>query len=96
MAQARIKFEFTYTNDYGRTNSQMIEFEGVLRNIERRFKETSSDYVREQMEKYMAEQPCPSCKGYRLKPETLAVKIAGNHIAEVTDYSIQEAQRLFQ
>ena len=89
------KIEFTYTNDYGRTNSQMIEFEGVLRNIERRFKETTSDYVREQMEKYMAEQPCPSCKGYRLKPETLAVKIAGNHIAEVTDYSIQEAQRFF-
>ena len=89
------KIEFTYTNDYGRTNSQMIEFEGVLRNIERRFKETASDYVREQMEKYMAEQPCPSCKGYRLKPETLAVKIAGNHIAEVTDYSIQEAQRFF-
>ena len=89
------KIEFTYTNDYGRTNSQMIEFEGVLRNIERRFKETTSDYVREQMEKYMAEQPCPSCKGYRLKPETLAVKIAGNHIAEVTNYSIQEAQRFF-
>ena len=89
------KIEFTYTNDYGRTNSQMIEFEGVLRNIERRFKETTSDYVREQMEKYMAEQPCPSCKGYRLKPETLAVKIAGNHIAEVTDYSIQEAQHFF-
>lgn len=89
------KIEFTYTNDYGRTNSQMIEFEGVLRNIERRFKETTSDYVREQMEKYMAEQPCPSCKGYRLKPETLAVKIAGNHIAEVTDYSIQEAKHFF-
>lgn len=89
------KIEFTYTNDYGRTNSQMIEFEGVLRNIERRFKETTSDYVREQMEKYMAEQPCPSCKGYRLKPETLAVKIAGNHIAEVTDYSIEEAQHFF-
>lgn len=89
------KIEFTYTNDYGRTNSQMIEFEGVLRNIERRFKETTSDYVREQMEKYMAEQPCPNCKGYRLKPETLAVKIADNHIAEVTDYSIQEAQHFF-
>lgn len=89
------KIEFTYTNDYGRTSSQMIEFEGVLRNVERRFKETTSDYVREQMEKYMAEQPCPSCKGYRLKPETLAVKIAGNHIAEVTDYSIQEAERFF-
>lgn len=90
------KIQFTYTNEYGRTRSQMIEFEGVLKNIERRFKETSSDYVREQMQKYMAEQPCPSCKGYRLKPETLAVKIDGKHIAEVTQYAIQEAQNFFE
>ena len=52
-----------------------IEFEGVIRNIERRYHETTSDYIREQMEKYMAEQPCPTCKGYRLKKESLAVKI---------------------
>ncbi|WP_431029207.1 excinuclease ABC subunit UvrA [Lysinibacillus sp. LZ02] len=90
------KIEFTYTNDYGRTHSQMVEFEGVLKNIERRFKETTSDYVREQMEKYMAEQACPSCKGYRLKPESLAVKIGGKHIAEVTQYAIQEAQHFFE
>lgn len=90
------KIQFTYTNEYGRTRSQMIEFEGVLKNIERRFKETNSDYVREQMQKYMAEQPCPSCKGYRLKPETLAVKIDGKHIAEVTQYAIQEARNFFE
>ncbi|MFF5996785.1 excinuclease ABC subunit UvrA [Lysinibacillus sp. KU-BSD001] len=90
------KIEFTYTNDYGRTHSQMVEFEGVLKNIERRFKETTSDYVREQMEKYMAEQACPSCKGYRLKPESLAVKVGDKHIAEVTQYAIQEAQYFFE
>lgn len=90
------KIQFTYTNEYGRTRSQMIEFEGVLKNIERRFKETSSDYIREQMEKYMTEQPCPSCKGYRLKPETLAVKLEGKHIAEVTHYAIKEALSFFK
>lgn len=90
------KINFTYTNEYGRTRSQMIEFEGVLKNIERRFKETTSDYVREQMQKYMTEQPCPTCKGYRLKPESLAVKIEGKHIAEVTQYAIQEARSFFE
>ncbi len=74
----------------------MIEFEGVVHNVERRFKETTSDYVREQMEKYMAQQDCPSCKGYRLKPETLAVKIADKHIGEVTKYSIQDADTFFK
>ena len=47
--------------------SNEIYFEGVLKNIERRYKETSSDYIREQMEKYMAQQDCPTCKGYRLE-----------------------------
>ncbi|MGM9950281.1 MAG: excinuclease ABC subunit UvrA [Lysinibacillus sp.] len=90
------KIQFTYTNEYGRTRSQLIEYEGVLKNIERRFKETSSDYIREQMEKYMTEQPCPTCKGYRLKPETLAVKVDGKHIAEVTQYAIKEALSFFE
>ena len=48
-------------------------FEGVINNIERRYKETTSDFIREQIEKYMAEQHCPTCKGYRLKQEALAV-----------------------
>ncbi|MFJ7368715.1 excinuclease ABC subunit UvrA [Lysinibacillus sp. NPDC098008] len=90
------KIHFHYENEFGNVRDQMIEFEGVVRNVERRFKETTSDYVREQMEKYMAQQACPSCKGYRLKPETLAVKIAGKHIGEVTQYSIQEADQFFK
>ncbi|MBL3730174.1 excinuclease ABC subunit UvrA [Lysinibacillus sp. HST-98] len=90
------KIHFHYENEFGNVRDQMIEFEGVVRNVERRFKETTSDYVREQMEKYMAQQSCPSCKGYRLKPETLAVKVADKHIGEVTQYSIQEADTFFK
>jgi len=90
------KVHFHYENEFGNVRDQMIEFEGVVRNVERRFKETTSDYIREQMEKYMAQQACPSCKGYRLKPETLAVKIADKHIGEVTQYSIQEADTFFK
>ncbi|MED4552349.1 excinuclease ABC subunit UvrA [Lysinibacillus capsici] len=90
------KVHFHYENEFGNVRDQMIEFEGVVRNVERRFKETTSDYVREQMEKYMAQQACPSCKGYRLKPETLAVKVADKHIGEVTQYSIQEADTFFK
>ncbi|MGG0662708.1 excinuclease ABC subunit UvrA [Viridibacillus arvi] len=89
------KIHFHYENDFGNVRDQDIVFEGVLRNIERRFRETTSDYIREQMEKYMAQQHCPSCKGYRLKPETLAVKIDSKHIGEVTDYSIKVAYDFF-
>ncbi|MBJ8056640.1 hypothetical protein JDS87_33720, partial [Bacillus cereus] len=64
--------------------------------IERRYKETSSDYIREQMEKYMANQPCPTCKGYRLKKETLAVLINGKHIGEMTDLSVSDALDFYE
>ena len=89
------QIQFDYENEFGNKRSQKIQFEGVLKNIERRYRETSSDYIREQMEKYMAEQPCPACDGYRLKTETLAVKIAGKHIGQVTEYSILEANSFF-
>ncbi|MGG1398771.1 excinuclease ABC subunit UvrA [Bacillus salipaludis] len=91
----REKIYFRYENDFGQIREGHIEFEGVLRNVERRYKETSSDYIREQMEKYMGQQPCPTCKGYRLKPESLAVLISGRHIAQITDLSIEEAQQFF-
>jgi excinuclease ABC subunit A len=89
------KVYFRYENDFGQIREGQIEFEGVIRNVERRFKETSSDYIREQMEKYMGQQPCPTCNGFRLKKETLAVLLDGRHIAEVTDLSIEEAQQFF-
>ncbi|MFS0655204.1 excinuclease ABC subunit UvrA [Bacillus sp. 179-C3.3 HS] len=87
---------FKYENDFGQVRENEIEFEGVLRNIERRYKETSSDYIREQMEKYMANQPCPTCKGYRLKKETLAVLINGKHIGEITDMSVSDAYDFYE
>lgn len=89
------KIHFEFTNDYGSMHKKDIEFEGVLPNIERRFKDSTSDYVREQMQKYMTEQPCQSCKGHRLKPETLAVKIQGQNISEATRHSIQEMYDFF-
>lgn len=86
---------FRYENEFGRLREYHMPFEGVLRNIERRFHETSSDFVREQMESFMAENPCPKCRGHRLKEEALSVKICGKHIGEVTKLSIQEAQHFF-
>ena len=76
MVQKVKKFISAMKMILGKLREGNIEFEGVIRNVERRYKETSSDYIREQMEKYMAQQPCPTCKGYRLKKESLAVLIA--------------------
>ncbi|MFE8696545.1 excinuclease ABC subunit UvrA [Cytobacillus sp. FJAT-53684] len=90
------KIFFHYENDFGQVRETTIEFEGVIRNVERRFKETSSDYIREQMEKYMAQQDCPTCKGYRLKKETLSVLISGQHIGKVTELSIEEAHQFIE
>jgi len=87
--------KFRYQNDFGQVRESNIKFEGVIRNVERRFQETSSDYIREQMEKYMAQQPCPRCKGHRLKEESLAVKIDGRHISEITGLSVVEADQFF-
>jgi excinuclease ABC subunit A len=89
------KIYFRYENDFGQVREGNIEFEGVIRNVERRYKETSSDWIREQMEKYMGEQPCQVCKGHRLKKETLAVLISGRHISHVTQFSIEEANHFF-
>jgi excinuclease ABC subunit A len=87
---------FRYENDFGQIRENYIVFEGVVRNVERRYKETSSDYIREQMEKYMGQQNCPTCKGYRLKKETLAVLIDGNHIGEITKLSVVDLLAFFK
>lgn len=86
---------FRYENDFGQIREGYIQFEGVIRNVERRYRETSSDFIREQMEKYMAQHHCPTCKGDRLKKETLAVLINNHHIGKVTSFSIQEAHHFF-
>ncbi|MER1955727.1 MAG: excinuclease ABC subunit UvrA [Solibacillus sp.] len=89
------KIRFDYTNDYGSVHKKDVVFEGVIPNIERRYKDSSSDYTREAMQKFMTEQPCVSCKGHRLKPETLAVKIQDQNISEATRHSIQEMYDFF-
>ncbi|MDG4657166.1 excinuclease ABC subunit UvrA [Ectobacillus antri] len=89
------KIYFRYVNDFGQVKEGDITFEGVLPNIERRYRETSSDYIREQMEKYMAEQACPKCKGARLKTESLAVFVGGKHISDVTNQSVTEVYDFF-
>jgi excinuclease ABC subunit A len=70
-------------------------FEGVIGNIERRWRETDSDWVREELSRYQGSHPCETCGGYRLKPQALAVKIAGLHIGEVGQMSILDADRWF-
>ncbi|ARD47646.1 excinuclease ABC subunit A [Sporosarcina sp. P37] len=89
------KIRFRYTNEFGNTRDSDIYFEGVLRNVERRYHETSSDYIREQMSKYMTERACPSCTGYRLKPESLSVLVDGQHIGKITERSIVETTKFF-
>ncbi|WP_437829407.1 excinuclease ABC subunit UvrA [Niallia taxi] len=90
------KIHFRYENDFGQVRENDIQFEGVVRNVERRYKETSSDFIREQMEKYMAQQDCPTCKGYRLKKEAQAVFVNGLHIGQVTEKSVIEGKKFFE
>src|SRR5699024_5856484 len=90
------KVRFCFVNDFGKVRDNMIYFEGVINNIDRRYRETSSDFTREKLEKYMEEKNCSTCKGYRLKEEALAVLINGYNISQVTDYSIHEARDFFK
>jgi excinuclease ABC subunit A len=89
------EIHFRYENDFGMVRNTNLYFEGVLNNLQRRFKETSSDYIREQMEGYMAKKACPTCKGNRLKRESLAVKVSDHHIGEVTKMSVKQAVMFF-
>ncbi len=83
----------TYTSAGGHTNQWDTTFEGAVPNLQRRYKETDSDYIRSEIEKFMASNPCPACDGTRLKPETLAVTIDGRHVIDVTRMSIVDSQR---
>jgi excinuclease ABC subunit A len=85
----------TYQSKSGRSREYRAYYEGIIPNIERRFKETESEFIREDLQKYMAPRPCPTCHGARLKPETLAVTIAGRNIREVVDYSVLRAREFF-
>jgi excinuclease ABC subunit A len=86
---------FTY-KDGVRAYTVTKPFEGVLRNLDRRWRETDSVWVREELSRYQAQKPCATCNGARLKPEALAVKVAGKHIADASDLSIRSALAWFQ
>lgn len=81
---------FSYENDYGMTRKTDIQFEGVLNNIARRYRDTSSDYIRTQMEKYMVEKACNACDGHRLNEQARSVLINGEHIGQFTRRSVKE------
>ncbi len=82
--------DFVY-DDNGRSYKTKRPFEGVIPNMERRYRETDSNYIREEFEKYQTNKPCDSCGGFRLRDEALAVKLAGQHIGQITQMSIGHA-----
>jgi excinuclease ABC subunit A len=84
-----------FRNRWGRTRYIDTEFEGVINILKRRYEETESEYIKQELEQFMATRPCPVCQGKRLKPESLAVTVGGKNIAEVTAMSIEEASRWF-
>lgn len=90
------KVRFVYENDFGARKEAFVAFEGIVNNLERRYRETPSEMMREHIEGYMSARPCHSCKGQRLRKETLAVTINKQNISHVTDLSIGEARNYFE
>ncbi|MFO1518149.1 MAG: excinuclease ABC subunit UvrA [bacterium] len=85
-----------FSYDHGERHSYHASFEGVVNHLSRRYKETESDWMREEMERFMNVQPCPTCEGSRLKKEALAIRVAGKNIHEVTGYSVRDSLQFFQ
>ncbi|WP_270172664.1 excinuclease ABC subunit UvrA [Paenibacillus sp. SYP-B4298] len=90
------RVKFRYENDFGQSKEAYVPFEGIVRNLERRYRDTASDGIREHIEGYMSAKPCGSCKGQRLRKEVLAVTVGQSNIAYVTSLSIGAAQQFFQ
>ena len=83
------KLKMSYTREYG-SGTHYTAFEGVLNNLQRRYNETSSEWMREELEQYMSQVDCPECHGRRLKPESLAVTVGGLNIMELCDKPVEE------
>jgi excinuclease ABC subunit A len=88
--------DFAFTSRSGKTWEYRASFEGVINNLQRRYSDTSSDYVKEDIEKYMSASICPTCKGARLKPEALAVTIADRNVDSIVRMSIETAESFFR
>ncbi len=93
---AEDKQRFTYESRAGHAWSYDARFEGVVNNLQRRHSETSSDYVKEEIEKYMSATTCKTCKGARLRPEALAVTVGGSNIHALTTMSVERAEQFFR
>src|SRR5256885_12129907 len=89
------KIRFGYKNQYGHSRWYEAPFEGVIANLQRRYQETQSEYLKAELERYMSDKPCPACKGRRLKPESLAVTVANHNIAEVCVLPVSTAISFF-
>lgn len=89
-----VKIDVEYMSD-GVLKNYAWAFEGIINSLQRRYKETTSDYMRQEYEEFMANTKCQSCNGKRLKPEILAVKIGDKNISEITDMAINEVQQFF-
>ncbi|MGI6037918.1 MAG: excinuclease ABC subunit UvrA [Limnochordia bacterium] len=87
---------FRYTNRYGRTKKYTTDYPGIVPALEKRLRETESDYVRGEVEKFMSSRPCPDCKGRRLKRESLAVTVGDLNIMELTALSVKKALDFFR
>ena len=86
------RVKVTYRNRYGRTRTYQTRFEGIVPNLERRYKETDSEFSREKIEEYMSVRPCPECHGSRLRPESRSVLVSGMAIHEFTGLSVRRAR----
>jgi excinuclease ABC subunit A len=89
------EIKFSY-EDGVRSYDTKKPFEGVITNIDRRYRETESEWAREELAKYFSDVPCAACNGYRLKPEALCVKIGGKHIGEISELSVRRAGEWFE
>ncbi|WP_348620742.1 excinuclease ABC subunit UvrA [Paenibacillus polymyxa] len=89
------KIRFRYENDFGQRKEAYVTFEGIIPNLERRYRDTASEGIREFIEGFMSAKPCNTCKGHRLKKESLSVTIQERNIAFVTALSIGEASNFF-
>ena len=87
------KLQYVYTNRSGESLKRNHTYEGIINNLERRYRETGSEWIKEKMEKYMRITECPACHGNKLKPELLAVTVGGKNIMEFCDMSVVEAIR---
>lgn len=87
--------EFHYESKYGGVRKYKAPFEGMIGNLERRYKETNSDYMRQKIETYMSLTPCEACGGQRLKPESLAVTFGGKNIFDVTEMAVRDSVNFF-